>query len=149
MAARASRAVIVAAHPTLVRPAILSHIFKFVVRTHKDVKVLHVHSAWEDTAVNYSPLMWERLTALARVDSAPPLPEPVASEQWSQHVFNHYVCRVWSRRSLTPSVFGRILSRLAAPSVVDLSWHSLVCDSSLQLLANVKHIVALNLSFCS
>jgi hypothetical protein len=54
-------------HPALLRPALLSHVFKFVVRRHTDVKLLHVNSAWEDTAVNYCPWMWQRLTDLARL----------------------------------------------------------------------------------
>ncbi len=65
-------------HPALTRPALLSHIFKFAVREHKDVKLLHVHSAWEDTAVNYSPLLWRRLVRARGTWDATP-PEAVAT----------------------------------------------------------------------
>jgi hypothetical protein len=107
-----------AAHPALSKPALLSHVFKFAARKLKDVKLLHVSTAWEDTAVNFCPWMWERITAAARgVDSAPPLegtPQP-SLEQWSQHCFNHAVCRVWARgKSYTPS----LLSRLVNPTSV-------------------------------
>ncbi len=64
MAARAARVDAAErgpAHDVLLRPALLSHIFKFAVRERKDVKLLHVHSAWDDTATNYCPWMWQRL----------------------------------------------------------------------------------------
>jgi hypothetical protein len=49
------------AHAVLSRPAFLSHIFKFAVRRHKDVKLLCVNRDWEETAVTYCPWMWTRL----------------------------------------------------------------------------------------
>ncbi len=56
-----------AAHPALTRPAILTHVFKFVARNHADgVRLLHVHTAWEDAAVNYAPWLWERLALLSK-----------------------------------------------------------------------------------
>jgi hypothetical protein len=142
-----------AAHPALSKPALLSHIFKFAVcdlpsdlsnvlessahasyksifafRAIKDVKLVYVSTAWEDTAVNFCPWMWERITAASYgIDKAPPLegtPQP-SLEQWSQHCFNHAVCQVWSRLAYTPSLFfllscgvHRGLRRLSHPSRV-------------------------------
>ncbi len=54
-ATTAGVAVASTAHPVLTRPALLSHVFKFAARGLKDVKLLHVHSSWEDTAINYCP----------------------------------------------------------------------------------------------
>ncbi len=115
-------------HPVLTRPALLSHVFKFAVCEHKDVKLLYVHSAWEDTAVSYCPWMWERLLRArqatlsrhvynAKIVQDPPPLEGASIEQHSQHMFNHYVCRVWAFVSYSASIFARLVS----PRAIDLT----------------------------
>ncbi len=134
MAAKAARCANAASrdshHPILTRPALLSHIFKFVVAEHKDVRLLYVNTAWEDTAINFCPWMWQRLAMwLARahgVKNAPPA-KPVSIEQHSQACFNHFVWRVWARQcprttlkagnsvclDVPPSLFARLVNPLA------------------------------------
>jgi hypothetical protein len=139
-------------HPVLTRPAFLSHIFKFVVRKHTygkdlklldDVKLLYVHTAWEDTAVNYSPWMWQRL--LPSYEQPPPLEGTPTVEQVSQHFFNVYVCRVWARTwSCTPSIY----SRLVAPRVVDLNQLGRISDADLVHLGKHVTITELHLRAC-
>ncbi len=131
-----------AAHPALSKPSLLSHIFKFAARELKDVTLLHVSTAWEDTAVNFCPWLWQRITMAAGVDSAPPLentPQP-SLEQWSQHCFNHAVCQVWARSSAyTPS----LLSRLVNPTSVDLSECTRLAEADLQALVAFKKLQSL------
>ncbi len=135
-------------HVALSSPALLSHIFKFAARQHKDVKLLHVCSAWEDTAVNYCPFMWCRLAADAQVAGAPPMAGELSSiEQWSQHCFSHYVRTAWMYSAFTPSIFARLnsnLRELKLPSCRELS------DAGLQQLARcLPHLQSLNLGWCS
>jgi hypothetical protein len=133
-----------APHPVLTRPAFLSHIFKFVVRKNKDVKLLHVHSAWEDTAINYSPWMWQRL--LPRREQPPPLEGTPTIEQVSQQRFNQFLCRVWARTAnCPPSIF----SRLVAPRVVDLNSQFGVTDTALAHLGKHATITELHLTECN
>jgi hypothetical protein len=130
------------AHPVLTRPAFLSHIFKFVVRKRNDFKLIYVHTAWEDTAVNYSPWMWQRL--IRSHEQPPPLEGTPAIEEVSQHFFNHFVCRVWARTSnYPPSIFDRLVT----PPVVDLSYVG-VTDSALAYLGKHATITELHLSEC-
>jgi hypothetical protein len=104
-------------HPALSKPALLTHVFKFAARDHKDaVKLLHVDTAWEDTATNYCPWLWERVTIAAGVERAPPLEGSPSLEQWTQHCFACYLCRVWTSTSYAPSLF----TRLVAPVLSDL-----------------------------
>jgi hypothetical protein len=153
-------------HPVLTRPAFLSHIFKFVVRKHKDVKLLYVHTAWEDTARELlavdvgapSCKIFEAPAAGGRTDhrrslarllhsheDVPPLEGAPTVEQFSQHCFNHLVCTVWARASnYAPSIFRRLVS----PRVVDLSFHKEISDSALAHLSKHITITELHLRSC-
>jgi hypothetical protein len=133
-------------HPVLTRPAFLSHIFKFVVRRHKDFKLIHVHTAWEDTAVNYSPRIWSRLLRAEGVQKPPPLEGTPTVEEVSQHFFNHFVCTVLAPASnYTTSPF----SRLVAPRVVNLNYLDWITDSALVHLGKRATITELYLSTCN
>jgi hypothetical protein len=114
-------------HAVLSRPALLSHVFKFAVRKHKDVMLLHVSAAWEDTAVHYSAWLWERLIRAMSMSDAPPLDQPSSIEQHSQHAFEHYLCRAWLHVSYSPL----LLTRLSVDVV--LSRHALATITLAQL----------------
>jgi hypothetical protein len=144
-AARADAAQHRGPHPVLTRPALLSHIFKFVARTFKDVTLLHVHSAWEDTAISYCPWMWERLlTAQAMGATATP-PDIASLVQLSNEVFNKFVCRIWAFKAYSPSLLSRLQHVPAA--VLDLSGCRKLCDADLRHLSGM-HPHTLNLSYC-
>ncbi len=158
-------------HPALSRPALLVHVFKFVVRDKppppspgeddsilpfvvralQDVtKLLHVASAWEDTCVNYSPLMWQRLAQLARVEDAPLEGDDASTpiERRSRRAFNFFLCRAWAR---TASYTPALLSRLSEDcTVVDLHDCYRTDDTVTGLLriSCLKHLQSLNVGGC-
>jgi hypothetical protein len=147
MAAQAARADIAGVpHPALTRPALLSHIFKFAARGDADVNLIHVHSAWEETAIRYCPWMWERLAQSAGIEAATPLDGAPTVEEGSQHLFHHFLCHV-----LAP-IFMPSLSRLENPQSLDLNR----CDTQLTdgglghlMLSIGKGLRTLELSGCS
>ncbi len=132
-------------HRVLTRPVFLSRIFKFVVRKRKHIKLIYVHSAWEDTAVNYSPWLWSGLLRAKGVQKPPPPQGTPTVEQVSQHLFNYYV-----RWVLAPTLKYRpsIFDRLVAPRVVDLSYLDRISDSALVHLGKHATITELNLGMC-
>ncbi len=87
----------------------LSHILKLAVREHADVKLLHVSSACEDTAVNFGPFVWERLALTRYIEEAPPLEGTPSIEQRARHLFNHYLLRAWIPSSYCPPLLSRFV----------------------------------------
>jgi hypothetical protein len=143
-------------HPAVSRPALLSHIFKFAARELKDVKLLHVDTAWEDTAVNFCPWMWERLTRTERdyfASGIPPLQDTATAaadhrgiEQYSQYAFNFYVCRVWVRRVKRQS--PQLFARLAVPRTLDLRANDRVTDAAMAFICSHASLVRLSVAAC-
>jgi hypothetical protein len=133
-------------HPVLTRPALLSHIFKFVVRKHGDgVKLLHVHSAWEDTAISYCPWMWERLLRFRGGSALPPSLPGTSLEQHSQVHFREYLLRVWVCDGYCASLLSRI-STLVPLVRLDLSGCTKLDDAGLEHIGKLVTLRELNLS---
>ncbi len=117
-------------HLALSNPELLSRVFKFAVRpTDKDVWLVHVSRAWETTAIDGCPWMWQRLlreravkmrSRLDRLEDiaeeAPP-PDGAPPAAHSHHHFNRYVCTVWARMRRASDA---TLSRLVDPVAVNL-----------------------------
>jgi hypothetical protein len=92
-----------------------------------------VHSAWEDTAINYCGSLWQCLLR-SRGIAVPEASPETSLEQWSQRCFNEFVCRVWAR--ISPST----LCRLVDPVSVDLSGCDKITDAGLQHLTTLQHL---------
>jgi hypothetical protein len=140
--------------PVLLKPALLIHVFKFAFRDHKDVALLHVNSAWEDTAVNYGFLIWERTLRVRGLDkeSPPPLLEgtAVSTERHAQQLFLQCLCRVWAHVSYTPAVLSRVseLEIRHLVTALDFSNCRKLTDDGVQHLRHLSELQILNFFGC-